>query len=73
VRKAVDAAALEATAFQHQLAAAEDAEILAKLNPRDNDVISLTAAEHAAFVAAVQPVLAKYRQELDPELFRYLD
>ena len=73
VREVVDAAALEATALQHQLAAAEDAEILAKLNPRDNDVISLTTAEHAAFVDAVQPVLAKYRRELDPELFSYLE
>lgn len=73
VREIVDAAALEATALQHRLAAAEDAEILARLDPRDNDVITLTADEHAAFVAAVQPVLAKYRQELDPQLFRYLE
>ena len=73
VRKIVDAAALEATALQHHLAAAEDAEILARLDPSDNDVISLTAAEHAAFVAAVQPVLANYRQELAPKLFRYLE
>lgn len=72
VRNVVDAAALEATALQHRLAAAEDAEILAKLNPRDNEVISLTDAEHAAFVAAVQPVLAKYRRELDPKLFGLL-
>lgn len=73
VRAVVDAAALEATALQHQLAAAEDAEILAKFNPQDNDVISLTAEEHAAFVSAVQPVLAKYRKELGPKLFSYLE
>ena len=72
-RAVVDAAALEATALQHQLAAAEDAEILAKFNPQDNDVISLTAEEHAAFVSAVQPVLAKYRKELGPKLFSYLE
>jgi hypothetical protein len=36
-------------------------------------VIHLTAAEHAAFVAAVQPVCAKYRKELDPKLFAYLN
>ena len=72
VRNVVDVAALEATALQHRLAAAEDAEILAKLNPRDNEVISLTDAEHAAFVSAVQPVLAKYRRELDPKLFGLL-
>ena len=68
-----DAAALEATVLQHQLAAAEDAEILARLDPRENEVINLTAAGHAAFVDAVQPVLAKYRKELDPKLFGYLE
>jgi C4-dicarboxylate-binding protein DctP len=72
VRDVVDAAAREATQFQHQLAAAEDAEILAKLDPRENDVISLSADEHAAFVAAVEPVLVKYRRELEPKLFSYL-
>ncbi len=73
MRKVVEAAALEATALQHQLAAAEDAEILAKIDPRDNDVISLTNDEHAAFVTAVQPVFAKYQRELDPKLFSYLE
>jgi len=73
VREAVDAAALEATAVQHELAAAEDAAILARLDARENDVVQLTDAERAAFIAAVQPVLAKYRQELPPRLFGYLD
>ena len=73
VRAAVDAAAAEATALQRHLAAAQDTEVLEKLNPRDNEVIHLTAAEHAAFVDAVQPVLAKYRKELDPKLFSYIE
>jgi len=73
VRAVVDAAALEATELQHKLAAAEDAAILAKLNPRDNEVITLTDAEHAAFVAAMRPVRDKYKRELAPELFRFLD
>ena len=68
----MEAAALEATALQRRLAAAEDAEVLSRLDPRDNEVIRLTAAELAAFVDAVQPVLAKYREELGPELFGYL-
>ena len=72
VRAAVNAAALEATALQHELAAAEDAAILAKLDARDNEIVRLTDSERAAFVAAVQPVLAKYRQELAPKLFSYL-
>jgi TRAP-type C4-dicarboxylate transport system substrate-binding protein len=73
VRAAVDSLASEATAYQHQLAAAEDAEILAKLDPSENEVISLTDAERAAFAEASQCVLDKHRKELDPKLFAYLE
>ena len=72
VRAAVDGAAREATAYQRQLAAAEDAEILAKLEPVENDVIRLGVSERAAFVRAVQPVLDRHRRRLDPKLFAYL-
>jgi len=72
VRAAVDAAALEANAEQHRLAAAEDDEIMAKFDPRETEIIRLTPEEHAAFVAAVQPMLAKHRKALGEELFRYL-
>lgn len=65
-------AARQATAYQWQLAAAEDAEIMAKLDPRENDVVHLTDAERAQFIAAVRPVQEKYRRELDPKLFAYL-
>jgi TRAP-type C4-dicarboxylate transport system substrate-binding protein len=70
-RAAEDAAQL-ATQFQWQLAAAEDDAILAKLDPRENEVIHLNDAERAQFVAAVLPVQEKYRRELDPRLFAYL-
>jgi TRAP-type C4-dicarboxylate transport system substrate-binding protein len=72
VRRAVDTAAREATAFQHQLAAEEDDAILAKIDPKENELIRLTAAEHDAFVKAVEPVLVKHRKELDSKLFEYL-
>jgi TRAP-type C4-dicarboxylate transport system substrate-binding protein len=72
VRAAVDAAAREATAYQRQLAAAEDAEILQKIDPAKNEVVHLTAAERAAFVKASQPVLDKHRKELDAKLFELL-
>lgn len=71
VRDAVHAAAKEATAYQRQLAAAEDAEIMKKLDPRENEVIELTDAERGAFRSAVQPVLDKYRMAL-PEAFAAL-
>jgi TRAP-type C4-dicarboxylate transport system substrate-binding protein len=73
VRTAVDEAAIEATALQRRLAASEDHDVLAKLNPRENEVVQLTPAEHAAFVAAVEPVRAKRRSELDPKLFALLE
>jgi TRAP-type C4-dicarboxylate transport system substrate-binding protein len=72
VQAAVDAAAREATAYQRQLAVAEDVEIMAKLDPVQNEVVRLAADERAAFLEAVQPVLAKYRRQLDPKLFAYL-
>lgn len=73
VRAAVDAAAPEAIALQRRLAASEDADVLAKLDPRENDVVHLTAAEHAAFVTAVEPVFVKHRRQLDPVLFTLLE
>ena len=69
VQAAVEDAARQATALQRRLAASEDADVLAKLDPRENEVVRLTPAERAAFVEAVQPVLAKHRTEFDPALF----
>ena len=73
VQAAVDSAAPEATACQRRLAAAEDTEIMAKLDPAENEVIHLTGAERGAFMKAVQPVLDKYRTQFDPKLFAYLE
>ena len=68
----MDEAARDATALQRQLAASEDEDVLTRLDPRENEVIELTAEERAAFVAAVQPVLLRHRQQFDPKLFAYL-
>jgi TRAP-type C4-dicarboxylate transport system substrate-binding protein len=65
VRTAVDAAARDATAHQRKIAAAEDADILAKLDPAQNEVIRLTDAERAAFLKAAEPVIEKHRNRLD--------
>ena len=69
----MDEAAAQATALQRQLAASEDQDVLTRLDPRENEVVHLTAAEQAAFVAAVEPVRARYRNQLDPKLFELLD
>ena len=73
VQAAVDAAAKDATANQRQLAAAEDAEIIAKLDPAKNEVIRLTDEERAAFIKAVEPVLAAQRNTLEPRLLACLE
>jgi TRAP-type transport system periplasmic protein len=72
VQTAVDAAAAEATVLQRKLAAGQDAEVLKKLDPRENEVIHRTGAERAAFISAVQPVLDRHRKQLDPKLFEHL-
>lgn len=72
MQRAVETAAREATAFQHRLAAAEDDDILARIDPRENEVIRPTAAEREAFVQAVAPVVARHRASLDPKVFEYL-
>jgi TRAP-type C4-dicarboxylate transport system substrate-binding protein len=69
----VDIAATEATAFQRQLAAAEDEEMLKKLDPAENEVVKLTPAEHRVFVEAVKPVTDKYRKDFGESFFALLD
>jgi TRAP-type C4-dicarboxylate transport system substrate-binding protein len=73
VQSAVEEAAREATALQRRLAIAEDTQVLGKLDPRENEIVHLTAAERAAFVSAVQPVLARHRTGFDPGLFACLE
>lgn len=73
VRAAVDESAPLATAYQHELAAAEDALILKKIDPLQNEIIELSQGERAAFVAAMEPVLATYRAKLDAKLFPMLN
>lgn len=72
VRAAVDESAAEATRYQHRLAAAEDDEILAKIDPAQNEIVRLTSSERAQFVAAVQPVIERHRSEFAPDLFEAL-
>ncbi|MDB5923035.1 MAG: hypothetical protein JWN13_1971 [Betaproteobacteria bacterium] len=72
VQQAVERAAREATALQRKLAAQEDEDVLAQIDPRQNEVIQLSPTEHDAFVKAVQPMVARHRKTLDPKLFEYL-
>jgi TRAP-type transport system periplasmic protein len=72
VQEAVVSAATEATGYQRRLAAAEDAEMMKKLDPAKNEVIRLTDAERGAFIEAVEPVLQQHRSEFGPQRFAQL-
>lgn len=72
VQRAANTAAAEATVLQRQLAAAEDADILKKLNPAENDIVQLTPEEHRAFAEAVRPVTDKYRKDYGDSFFALL-
>ena len=68
LKDAMGAAVREAVAFQRDLAIAEEENALAEIKRAGCEVLTLDAAEHAAFVAAVQPLRAEahklYPQEL---------
>lgn len=64
IRLAVEAAARAAEAAQRAMAAAEDREVLAKLDPAETEIVRLTEAERVAFIDAVAPVVADWREHL---------
>ncbi len=62
VRQAIEESVHDATAAQRRFAAAEDDDVLTKLRLAQNEIIHLTDAERAPFVAAVAPVLDEQRR-----------
>ncbi|NKB50471.1 MAG: hypothetical protein GKS02_14025 [Alphaproteobacteria bacterium] len=72
VRTAVDAALATATAAQRDFAAAEEAAVIEKFDPAQNEVITLTEDERAEFAAAVQPVVEATVGRFRNELFEFL-
>lgn len=51
----------DAVLFQRELAIGEEEEALAAIRAQGCEVVALSAAEHAQFVTAVQPLLAQAR------------
>jgi TRAP-type transport system periplasmic protein len=72
VQAAVESAARDATVYQRKLAAAEDAEMMKKFDPAQNEITRLSETERGAFMKAVQPVVEKYRKQLGDKLFAQL-
>jgi len=73
VQDAVTEGIIAATKTQRQLAGAEDADILSKLDPAMNEIVRLTDTERDAFKAAVGPLLAEQRKILGDELFAQVE
>ncbi|HSF29125.1 MAG TPA: TRAP transporter substrate-binding protein [Candidatus Tectomicrobia bacterium] len=68
VRQAVDTSACEATRMQRRFAVAEDDDILRKVRLDGNDIVQLTDAERALFVAAVAPMIEEQHRRFGKEL-----
>jgi len=72
LQRAMRAAVADAVAFQRELALEEHAQSRRIIEDAGCQIVELTAAEHAAFVEAVQPLLADARKMYGAEMFNLL-
>jgi len=72
LQRAVRAAVADAVAFQRKLALEEHAQSRRIIEDAGCQIVELTAAEHAAFVDAVQPLLADARKMYGATMFNLL-
>jgi TRAP-type C4-dicarboxylate transport system substrate-binding protein len=69
LQRAMGAAVADAVTFQRDLHEAEEEEARRAIEAAGGEVVALSAAGHAAFVAAVAPLLAEARESYGPGLF----
>lgn len=72
LQQAMQQAVADAVVFQRELAIAEEEEALAAIRAQGCEVAELSAAEHAQFVTAVQPLLAEARDVYAPDALRFI-
>lgn len=72
VQEAMRKAVAEAVAFQRKLAVEEHETSRKAIADAGCEIVELTATEHDAFVAAVQPLLADARKMYGEEMFKLL-
>jgi tripartite ATP-independent transporter DctP family solute receptor len=72
LQRAMQKAVTEAVAFQRQLAVEENAQSRQAIEDAGCEIVELTAAEHAAFVDAVQPLLNDARKIYREEMFKLI-
>jgi TRAP-type C4-dicarboxylate transport system substrate-binding protein len=70
LQEAMRAAVQEAVAFQRDLHEHEEEDARRAIEAAGCEIVELTADQHAAFAAAVQPLLREAREEYGDDLFR---
>jgi len=70
LKRAMQKVVTEAVAFQRRLAVEEHEQSLKVIEDAGCEIVELNAKEHAAFVAAVQPLLADARKMYGEEMFK---
>ena len=70
LKRAMQKAVTQAVAFQRQLAVEEHEQSRKIIEVAGCEIVELNAKEHAAFVAAVQPLLADARKMYGEEMFK---
>jgi TRAP-type C4-dicarboxylate transport system substrate-binding protein len=70
LKRAMQAAVTEAVAFQRQLVVEEHEQSRQIIEDAGCEIVELNAKEHAAFVAAVQPLLTDARKMYGDEMFK---
>jgi TRAP-type transport system periplasmic protein len=72
LKRAMQEAVTEAVTFQRKLAVEEHEQSRKAIDDAGCEIVELTTPEHAAFVAAVQPLLSDARKMYGDEMFRLL-
>jgi tripartite ATP-independent transporter DctP family solute receptor len=72
MQEAITNAASEATRVQRQFAAAEDDDVMARLEARQHEIIQLTDAARAEFMLRLAPLVNEQRAHFGDDLFRHL-
>jgi len=70
LKRAMQTAVTDAVAFQRKLAVEEHESSRKAIEEQGCEIVELTAAEHAAFVAAVQPLIADARGMYGEAMFK---
>ncbi len=70
LKEAMQRAVTESVAFQRELHVKEEEDAEAAIKAEGCEIVTLDAAQHDAFAAAVQPIAAEARKLLGDELFK---